>query len=425
VIAALAALLLAIRPEGGQFRVNTYTTGNQYRPAVAAAPSGAFVVAWHSPGVSEDQTGIQAQQFNAAGTPQGSQFRVNTYTTGDQFDPTVAADAFGAFVVSWASNGAEDGSLSAVFARLYDSGGTPRGNPFRVNQATAGFQEKPSAAMDPTGMFTVAWESDPGSAYAVYVRPYRALGAASAPELALDSFAAGAQKRPALAGDATGGFVVAWSGYTSEAAGYDIYAHKFHPGFTNGAGDLLVNTSTTGTQSFPAVSMNPAGGFVVAWSNGATYPDVESISARLYDAAGQPTTAELRVNGHTSPVARPAALALPDGSFVVVYGSEVVNAATDLFLRKFDATGAPVGAELRVNTSTAGIQRKPRIAGHAKGFIVVWESEVGDGSGWGIFAQRYSTKAVSGDVDGDGDADVGDVFYLINFLFAGGPAPVG
>jgi hypothetical protein len=31
---------------------------------------------------------------------------------------------------------------------------------------------------------------------------------------------------------------------------------------------------------------------------------------------------------------------------------------------------------------------------------------------------------VGGDVDGNGIADVSDVFYLINFLFAGGPAPV-
>jgi virginiamycin B lyase len=30
---------------------------------------------------------------------------------------------------------------------------------------------------------------------------------------------------------------------------------------------------------------------------------------------------------------------------------------------------------------------------------------------------------ISGDVDGSGIVDVGDVFYLINFLFAGGPAP--
>jgi hypothetical protein len=31
---------------------------------------------------------------------------------------------------------------------------------------------------------------------------------------------------------------------------------------------------------------------------------------------------------------------------------------------------------------------------------------------------------VKGDVDGNGSVNVADVFYLINTLFAGGPAPV-
>jgi streptogramin lyase len=29
-----------------------------------------------------------------------------------------------------------------------------------------------------------------------------------------------------------------------------------------------------------------------------------------------------------------------------------------------------------------------------------------------------------GDVNGDGKVDIADVFYVINFLFAGGPAPI-
>jgi len=277
--------------------------------------------------------------------------------------------------------------------------------------------------MDPTGMFTMAWEGDDNGTAAVFLRPFRALGTASASELDLLSFGGGGQVRPAMASDATGGFVVAWAGFTDAASDLDIYAHRFRPAFADGEADIRVNTSTTGVQSFPSVSVSPAGGFVVAWSTGPSYPQATAVSARAYRADVQPTTAEVRVNTGTAPIARPAALSLPDGSFVVVYGAEVASSGTDLFLRKFDATGVAVGAELRVNTATLGNQRKPRIARSAKGFVVVWESEVGDGDGWGIFGQRYSTRAVSGDVDGDGDADVGDVFYLINFLFAAGPAP--
>ena len=79
-----------------------------------------------------------------------------------------------------------------------------------------------------------------------------------------------------------------------------------------------------------------------------------------------------------------------------------------------------------MNLATTGIQRIPRIAAEARGFMVVWEGEGGAGTnGFDIHARYFDTEQVSGDADGDGDVTVTDVFYLINFLFAGGPAPIG
>ncbi len=39
--------------------------------------------------------------------------------------------------------------------------------------------------------------------------------------------------------------------------------------------------------------------------------------------------------------------------------------------------------------------------------------------------ERVAGGGLAGDVNGDGTIDVLDIFYLINFLFAGGPVPVG
>jgi hypothetical protein len=50
----------------------------------------------------------------------------------------------------------------------------------------------------------------------------------------------------------------------------------------------------------------------------------------------------------------------------------------------------PAGGEFRVNTYTPNIQLYPSIAADADGdFVVAWESSVQDGSGLGVYAQRY------------------------------------
>lgn len=116
----IAATLLVVRsvaigqlaPDGAELQVNTYTTAWQLRPAVAADALGNFVVIWQGRGASEDGYGIQGQRYDSGGTPQGSQFQVNVYTTGNQTSPAVAADPAGNFVVVWDSYGSagSDGS---------------------------------------------------------------------------------------------------------------------------------------------------------------------------------------------------------------------------------------------------------------------------------------------------------------------------
>jgi hypothetical protein len=69
-------------PLGPEFRVNSYTTGSQYHAAVAADKNGNFIVVWSSyqVGSGVDEFG---QRYNAAGAPQGGEFRLNSYTGGD------------------------------------------------------------------------------------------------------------------------------------------------------------------------------------------------------------------------------------------------------------------------------------------------------------------------------------------------------
>jgi len=67
---------------------------------------GNFVVVWESDEpLAPDPSGggIFGRQFNANGAPLGAEFLVNSYTTGGQHIPAVAATGAGSFVAAWFS----------------------------------------------------------------------------------------------------------------------------------------------------------------------------------------------------------------------------------------------------------------------------------------------------------------------------------
>jgi hypothetical protein len=161
-------------PLGTEFRVNTYTTGVQNFPSVASGTAGNFVIAWHSSNNQDGEFyGIFAQRFSSAGAPLGAEFRVNTHTTESQVFPAVASDPSGNFVVSWSSN-YQDGSGTGVFGQRYASTGTPLDGEFRINTYTTASQRVPAASSDAAGNFVVVWQSydQDGSLNGIYAQRY-------------------------------------------------------------------------------------------------------------------------------------------------------------------------------------------------------------------------------------------------------------
>jgi hypothetical protein len=116
--AALPAGAQAPVPVGGEFQVNTYTTGSQNRSFVATDADGDFVVVWNSENIVHS---VRGQRFASNGSMEGAEFQVNTATTGAQKYPSVAADADGDFVVVWPSffSFGTDTSYSSVQAQRY------------------------------------------------------------------------------------------------------------------------------------------------------------------------------------------------------------------------------------------------------------------------------------------------------------------
>jgi hypothetical protein len=399
-VAAALALSVALAPDGwtqtpagAEFRVNTYTTSAQRRPALIKRQNGDFVVTWHSDGQDGSLYGVRGQRFNAAGAAQGAEFAVNTYTVDDQYWPRMAANPRGAFVVTWNSYG-QDGDAWGVFGQKYDASAVRVGAEFRANTYTDGYQYMPQAGMASNGSFVVVWNSlypgQDGSGSAVIGRRFDRGGVAAGAEFQANTYTTGYQAYAAVGVAPGGTFVVVWQS-PQDGNGYGIVGRRFDAAGSPIGAEFMINSTTSGEQVVPAVAMSANGNFVVTYHSldGSSF----GVRARLFDAAGNAVGADFAVNTYTTGIQYTYHVSSDaQGNFVVAWSSAGGDGSSyGVFGQRFTAAGARRGAEFRANTYTSNDQSMAAVISDGVGnFEVSWRSYPGqDGSLSGVFAQRF------------------------------------
>jgi hypothetical protein len=211
------------------------------------------------------------------------------------------------------------------------------------------------------------------------------------------------QDEPAVSVGATGHVLFAWSdraGYDGEQMG--IFGRVYDAAGTPLGSEIQINQSWQASQWRPLISPTPTGGWAVAWTG---EWDGDSFF-RLLDEAGQPLTDDIRVHEYTYDAQVDPSVAVDaDGdvfvSFVDFSSHDPSATGLNLYGRAFDATGTPYQASEFLITSWLGDgdQRQPRVAPFQDGFVVVFEDQLGDGSGYGLFARRYDGRGHPIDVE--------------------------
>ena len=391
VVMALGAVLLGHGrleadpgPVGSEFRVSEDTPGHAVTGALAMNAGGDFVVVWTEADASSDD--VHARRFDAAAQPLGAAFQVNTYTSGSQSNPGIAAAASGDFVVAWTSvgsplNASQDGSSRGVFAQRFTNAGVPVGAEFQVNTYTTSNQRSPAVAADPTGNLMITWQSEQvgiGDS-GIFAQRYDAAGVPQGTELQVNTtlhFEAG----PQVAADGAGNFVVVWADFTGGGISRRILAQRFDASGTPIGSEFQVNVSTNLSHFDPDVAATAAGSFVIVWT------DDYEILARRYDSAGTPLTMPFQV----TPAGRlPAVATNTAGTFVVVWEAADSD-GRGIFGRRYDGTGNALGDAFQVNTYTPEGQSDPDVGLDATGaFVVLWTSPQDADDEFGVFGQRF------------------------------------
>ncbi len=356
----IAALRLneTLSPQsGGAFQVNENAAGDQENARLTLLPNGGTFIVWQ--GGEGGFPHIHGRLLGADGTFDTGDIPISTGGE-HQTGPEVATLSDGRVVVVWASY-RQDGPNYDVFARLFSSSGEPLGTEFRVNAGLGLGRRSPTVAPLQGGGFLVAWIGErvtgqrdnldvsgqpvPGAGapifeVALYTRVFDATGQPASGDnrvAGMDAMAA----HPAVASLPGGNLVLAWTRRdpTSTSNHLDIASMVLTPAGLPDGPERLLNAQLYGDQYRPSLAVTPAGVLVV-WSS-----------------MGQ------------------------DGSWEGVYG------------RWLNADGLPAGDEMRLNTTIAGGQILPAVAGNAAGKVLaVWSMNLPQ-SGLELFGQRLAADA--------------------------------
>ena len=338
----------------------------------------------------------------------GAEFQVNTHTANDQKSAGIAMDRGGNFVVVWSSY-LQDGSSNGVFARRFDPNCSPLGDEIQINTTTAGNQTEPAVAMDATAGFVVAWQG-PGLIDAgedIFLRRFDPNGLPLGDDFCA-GYATDAQIYPSVAVNVDGSFAVVWESVNLPQAGDRSVCARLYDSNGVGLGEELVINDAPAVCRYPDIAADANGNFAVAWMEDKSS---NSVMARLFNADGSSRGDAFEVSTiRFSSVTKPS-IAMDDAGFFVVAWDGDPNLAgqDDIHARLFDPNGTPLGEQFVVNTALGGAQQYPQAAMNGRGeFVIVWESRIdpNNANERDIFGQRFDSLSVP----------VGDEFQVNTFV---------
>ena len=380
--------------------VNSYTTGDQQDTAVAVGDDGDFMVVWRSdttPDVGVDS--ILAQRFDAAGSPQGGEFRVSINTARENYDPDVAWQPGDDFLVVWAGPGFTPGSTLPL-GRRYSAEGALLST-FQASLSTIDYTRSPAVSAAGDGSFVVVWDDEDNSleppdpdGRGVLARRFDAAGNGLDSPFLVNTYTTDDQENADVAVDAAGNFVVAWESVGSaDSSNRSIQAQRFDAAGVKLGDEFRVSFNTLEDNLDPAVAIEDDGDFTVVWAGPGFLPGSKNLIGRRYASDGS-FIESFQANFSTAGTVEKPAIAIDDdGTFIVAWDSSY-SSGTDtdgrsLHARFYDAAGDALDDDFQINSWTTGDQRRAAVWRNDGYIVVAWDSAGSDGDGLGIRAQRF------------------------------------
>jgi hypothetical protein len=274
------------------------------------------------------------------------------------------------------------------------------GDDIRVNTNSESKQRNPVAAFHSSGRYLVVWENDKNGLRGRFFdrdgSPLSAEMGLVANQVLTSVPSEGdvtVRKDPALALLPSGEFLLFWTeekahlrtdffAETRTVLDRDVYGQRFGTDGRAVGAAFRVNAASAGDQARPKTVVLQGGRVAVTWESAGLY-------ARVVSRTGQLLGEEIKVNAQGGRKVQNAALAANNQGEVLITWESCCGdgSGQGIAARLFDRDFSPVGSDFRINTETAGEQRRPAVTADGSDFLVVWQGQFGPVTHSRIFGQ--------------------------------------
>lgn len=330
---------------------------------------------------------------------QSEVFTTYAYSSDDSVTAPKLAKRTGGFVAVWTSNGS-DGSNDGIVGQLFDANNNKVGSTFNVNTTTANAQAVPEVVGLASGGFAVVWSSSAAGGTTdndIKLQRFDASGTKVGSEITINGTTTGNQTFAGITEMSNGDLIVTWSGQGSSGDTDEIWMRRFNSSGTALTSETKVNdtVTTTGIQRKSSVVALTGGNYVVVWQdeNGADGSQ-NGVYGKVFNSSNTAVGSVFRLNTYTSDKQQDVSIAaLTGGGFVATWSSFLQDGSHyGVYGQRFDATGAKVGSEFQVATTTTMEQELPSVTGLSTGgYVVTWKGRGTSSTG---YSQRYDYAQV-------------------------------
>ncbi len=391
-----------------EFRLNEFTNNLQFEGVLSDIGGGHFVSVWTDFDTTVGNTGgfnLVGQIFDAEGNALGDPFQVNNVQqTGFQGSAGITGRPGGGFAVAYESFLTVEADVS-ILVDFFDTNGNRTGGATVQTDSNDDVLSAPSIAASNDGGYLVVYtrEKDSDGTFDIVSRHVNANGTVDAEQSVFDSSNTSSNtstQEAEVAALTNGNYVVA---FVNPSNGFDP---QFK--FVGQAGGVSGGGAGPGFQ----VSLNDAeetavqlaalagGGFVVAWSG--SDGDSAGIRYSVYNSNGGAVKEDksgggIIANTTTAGVqSGPDVAGLKDGGFVVVWQDSQRNGD---YGQRFDAGGNKVGGEFKV---ASGATSNAVVTGLEDGRFVTGNSDLSGNAD--VFAAIFDPRDST--ISGDGGDNV-------------------